>query len=50
MEGGALLADGSPEEVLTKSLLERLFRTPVLVGQTGPTNAPYIYPLRNNLL
>ncbi|MET0773751.1 MAG: heme ABC transporter ATP-binding protein [Candidatus Limnocylindrales bacterium] len=46
LEGGRLVADGSPRDVLTEELLSRVYRTPVEVFPHPTTGAPIILPRR----
>ena len=44
LKGGALLASGTPREVLTPELLRRAYETDVEVGQDPRTGSPFIIP------
>jgi len=46
LEGGRMVADGSPRDVLTEELLSRVYRTPVEVIAHPATGAPIILPRR----
>ncbi|MCS6924211.1 MAG: heme ABC transporter ATP-binding protein [Fimbriimonadales bacterium] len=48
MEGGRILTQGTPDEVLQPALLERVYHTPVL-RQTNPlTGRPLLFPLSHD--
>ncbi|KPL12076.1 hypothetical protein AMJ85_02085 [candidate division BRC1 bacterium SM23_51] len=46
LSGGKLLAQGLPEHIVEKGLMEKLYTTPVYTGSISESHKPFIYPLR----
>jgi iron complex transport system ATP-binding protein len=44
LEGGRIVADGSPREVLTAAAVERVFRVAVRIERHPTTGAPFVLP------
>ena len=44
---GCLLAEGSPDAIIQKEMMEDLFHTPIAVGMLSETDTPYVVPLRS---